>query len=197
MNRSAPAGDVTELLRAWSGGDRLALDQLMPLIMDELKRRAGSYLRGERPGHTLQPTALVNELYLRLVDQDRSTWHDRAHFFAITAQLMRRILVDHARSRRADKRGGDWAETIALDEGRDVATNGIDIVMLDNALSALSALDERQGRIVELRFFAGLTIPETAEVLGIAQPTVSRDWRNARAWLMRELGWGKPLGSPC
>jgi len=193
MSQPAPAGDVTELLQAWSGGDRLALDQLMPLIMDELKRRAGSYLRGERPGHTLQPTALVNELY----DQDRSTWHGRAHFFAITAQLMRRILVDHARTRRAEKRGGDWAETIALDEERDVATGGIDIVMLDDALSALAALDERQGRIVELRFFAGLTIPETAEVLGVAQPTVSRDWRNARAWLMRELGRGTPLGAPC
>ncbi|MEM7351854.1 MAG: sigma-70 family RNA polymerase sigma factor [Acidobacteriota bacterium] len=189
MSERNPADDVTELLQAWSDGDRIALDRLMPLIMAELKRRAGSYLQRERQGHTLQPTALVNELYLRLIDQNRSRWRDRAHFFAVTAQLMRHILVDHARAHRADKRGG-WAEKIELDEERDATPGGVDLIALDDALNALSALDERQGRIVELRFFAGLTIPETAAVLGIAEPTVSRDWRNARAWLMRELGRG-------
>ena len=187
MNEPSQTNDVTELLRAWSDGDRAALDRLLPLIMAELRRRAGGYLRHERAGHTLQPTALVNELFLRLIDQKRARWRDRAHFFAVTAQLMRHILVDHARAHRADKRGG-WAEKIEFDEERDAAPGGIDLIALDDALTALSALDERQGRIVELRFFAGLTIPETATVLGVAEPTVSRDWRNARAWLMHQLG---------
>ena len=189
MGEGASSGEVTELLRAWSDGDRIALDRLMPLIVGELRRRAGDYLRRERSDHTLQPTALVNEVYLRLVDQRRMRWRDRAHFFAMAAKLMRRVLVDHARLRRAEKRGGDWAERIAFDEERDSAiTAGVDLIALDDALNTLATLDERQGRIVELRFFAGLTIPETAEVLGVAEPTVTRAWRNARAWLMRELG---------
>lgn len=187
MSDSGSRAEITQLLQAWSGGDQAALDRLTPLIVTELRRRAGSYLQGERPGHTLQPTALVNELYLRLIDRRRAHWRDRAHFFAVTAQLMRHILVDHARARRADKRGG-WAEKIEFDEEHDVASDGIDLIALDDALNVLSKLDPRQGRIVELRFFAGLTVQETAAVLDIAQSTVIRDWRNARAWLMRELG---------
>lgn len=194
--RSSPKTDVTQLLQAWSLGDSVALDQLMPMIMSELRRRAAGYLRRERSDHTLQPTALVNELYLRLIDQNRSHWRDRAHFFAVAAGMMRNILVDHARAHRADKRGGGL-EKVELDEERDGLSGTLDLIALDDALEALAKLDARQSRIVELRFFGGLTLEETAEVLGVARPTVSRDWRNARAWLMRELGRGpqKPEGS--
>ena len=182
------SGDnVTQLLIDWSNGDQEALRRLTPIVLGDLHRQAASYLRRERTGHTLQPTALVNEVYLRLVDQKRVRWRDRAHFFAVAAQLMRRILVDSARAHRADKRGG-WAEKVRLDEASDVpVSRDVDLVALDEALVALAALDERQVRIVELRFFAGLTIEETAEVLGIGNSTVNRDWRDARVWLYREL----------
>ncbi len=183
--------DVTQLLLDWSGGDAAALDRLMPLVLADLRRQASGYLRRERSGHTLQPTALVNEVYLRLVDQQRAHWKSRAHFFAVAAQLMRRILVDHARAHQADKRGG-WAHIVALDEASDApeeqAVANVDLLALDDALTALAALDERQARVVELRYFAGLTIPETAEVLGVTHATISRDWRNARAWLLLRLG---------
>jgi RNA polymerase sigma factor (TIGR02999 family) len=162
----------------------------MPLVLADLRRQASGYLRRERSGHTLQPTALVNEVYLRLVDQQRAHWKGRAHFFAVAAQLMRRILVDHARAHLADKRGG-WAQIVTLDEASDApeekAVANVDLLALDDALTELSNLDERQGRVVELRYFAGLTIPETAEVLGVTHATISRDWRNARAWLLLRL----------
>ena len=179
--------DVTQLLIDWSHGDKGALRRLTPIVLDDLHRQAASYLSRERTGHTLQATALVNEVFLRLVDQTRVRWRDRAHFFAVAAQFMRRILVDSARAHRTDKRGG-WAEKVRLDEASDVpVSRDIDLVALDEALEALAVLDERQARIVELRFFAGLTIDETSEVMGIAKSTVNRDWRDARAWLHREL----------
>lgn len=179
--------DVTNLLSAWKEGDQRALEELMPLIVDDLRRQAEVYLRWERPGHTLQATALVNEVYMRLVEQKEIDWKDRSHFFAVAAKTMRWILVDYARAHRAGKRGG-WIEKVQLDEARDVVQEGaVDLVALDDALKTLSTLDPRQGQIVELRFFGGLTIDETAEVLGVAQATVSRDWRNAKAWLQHEL----------
>lgn len=182
-----PQQDVTTLLRSWSEGTEEALEELVPMIMAELRRRAAAYLRQERQGHTLQPTALVNEVYLRLVEQQGATWQDRAHFFAVAAQLMRRVLVDNARAHRAEKRGGRL-ERVELDEARDVGTgHDIDVIALDDALRDLAALDPRQSRVVEMRFFAGLSIEETAEVLGVGHATVSRAWRNARAWLAREL----------
>lgn len=184
---SAPRSDVTRLLQAWSAGDRAALDQLMPIVADELRRLARSHLRREGPGHTLQPTALVNEVYLRLVGHDRTHWRSRAQFFAFASQLMRRILVDHARARRAAKRGAG-AATVALDEALDAAVRPeVDVLWLDQALDNLAALDSRQARLVELRVFGGLTIEESAELLGVGEATVSRDWASARAWLYREL----------
>jgi RNA polymerase sigma factor (TIGR02999 family) len=184
---SAPtAPEVTRLLLRWTEGDQKALDDLLPLVYDELRRLARSYLQRERSGHTLQSTALVNEAYLRLVDQNVS-WQSRAHFFGIAAQMMRRILVDHARARDAAKRGaGDFKVT--LDE--DIAVSGardVDVIALDIALENLAKLDPQQGRIVELRFFAGLSIEETAEVLSISPATVKRDWAMAKAWLSREM----------
>ena len=179
--------NVTQLLNAWRQGDDSALEELTPLILHELHRRAQGYLRRERQGHTLQPTALVNEVYLRLVEQGSSTWNDRAHFFAVAAQLMRRILVDHARAHRAEKRGGQ-VERVQLDEAREVGLGeDLDLLALDDALHDLARLDARQARVVELRFFAGLNIEEAAEVLGISTATVTRDWRYARAWLVRQL----------
>ncbi len=179
---------ITAHLEAWSGGDPAALEALIPVVMAELRRRAAAYLRNERPSHTLQPTALVHEVYLRLIDQRRAQWKSRAHFFAVSAQLMRRILVDHARAKQTDKRGG-WAQKVTLDEAVDVPDGDgeVDILALDDALDKLAQLDARQSRVVELRYFAGLTIEETAEVLGVTHATVSRDWRNARAWLLRQL----------
>jgi RNA polymerase sigma factor (TIGR02999 family) len=181
-------GDVTMLLQSWSDGSKAALDRLLPMILAELQRRAESYLRRERSNHTLQPTALVNEVYLRLVYQSRARWRDRVHFFAVAAQIMRRILVDHARAHQADRRGGR-VHKVGLEEAVDAAgeSEGLDVVSLDEALEELAALDDRQARVVELRFFAGLTIVETAEVLGITHATVSRDWKSARAWLYRRL----------
>jgi RNA polymerase sigma factor (TIGR02999 family) len=178
---------VTQLLQRWSGGDSRALDELTPLVYSEVRKLARSYLRRERPNHTLQPTALVNEAYLRLVDQRRVQWQSRAHFFGIAAQMMRRVLVDHARMRQAEKRGAG-ENAVALDEALGVSTGrGLDLVRLDDALEALAALDARQARIVELRFFGELSIEETAEVVQVSPATVKREWAVARTWLRREL----------
>ena len=180
--------EVTQLLRDWSNGRQEARDELLGLVYEPLRAIAGRHLHREREGHTLQPTALVNELYLKLVDQRKVAWADRAHFFAVAAQVMRRILVDHARRKKSDKRGGDMiAVTIgaALDLA---ATENIDVVALDVALENLTAIFPQQARIVELRFYAGLTIDETAAVLGVSPATISREWTMARAWLRRELG---------
>jgi RNA polymerase sigma factor (TIGR02999 family) len=182
---SAP--DVTTLLVKWRNGDRQALDELTPLVYDELRRLAARWLRRERPGHTLEGTALVHEAYLRLVHQRETEWQNRSHFFAIAAQLIRRILVDHARTRDRVKRGGG-AFKLSLDEALGVSeARDLELVALDDALGALSKIDPQQGRIVELRFFAGLSIEETAEALGISPATVKRDWVVAKAWLFREL----------
>jgi RNA polymerase sigma factor (TIGR02999 family) len=178
---------VTEWLVAWSGGDDSALDRLIPVVHAELRRLARRAMRKERPEHTLQTTALVNEAYLRLVDMRGVTWNDRAHFFAMSARLMRRILVDHARSRRYQKRGGG-AKAVPFDEGLAVAREpGTDLVALDEALKALAALDARKSQVVELRFFGGLSVEETAVALRLSPATVMRDFRFARSWLLREL----------
>ncbi len=178
------------MLREWNRGHKKALDRLMPLVVGELRCLARRHLEGEREGHTLQPTALVNELYVKLVDRRQASWRDRTHFYAFAARAMRRILVDHARERRAAKRGSGLAavalgDAIAAPEGADV-----DVVELDDALTALAQLDPRQGRLVELRFFGGLSTTEAAEVLGVGVATVGRDWASARAWLFRELRRG-------
>lgn len=178
---------VTELLVAWSGGDTSALEQLIPLVHAELHRLARRQMRHERNGHTLQTTALVNEAYLRLVDITRVQWQDRAHFFAMSARLMRRILVDHARSRRYLKRGGA-APRVTFDEELAVtAEPGQDLVALDEALQNLARVDPRKGQVVELRYFGGLSVEETAEALQVSPETVMRDWRLAKAWLLREI----------
>jgi RNA polymerase sigma factor (TIGR02999 family) len=178
---------ITQLLIAWNQGDQSARDELTPLIYDELRRMARGYLRRERPGHTLQPTALVHEAFLRLIGQSQVNWQNRAHFFGAAARLMRQILIDHAETRRATKRGGG-AERVSLDDA-DHFTVGpeIDLIALDEALGRLEALDPRQGRIVEMRYFSGLTIEEIAEAIGVSPATVKRDWSMARAWLRREL----------
>ena len=179
--------DVTDLLLSWRQGDAAALDRLVPLVYDELRRVARRRLRGESPGHALQATALVHEVYLRLVDVDRMTLTSRAHFFGVAATLMRQILVDHARRQRADKRGGS-VTVVSLDEAFPAAvTSSVDVLALDQALDALSAIDSRQCRVVELRFFAGLTIDEAAAALGISSVTVEREWALAKAWLFRRL----------
>jgi len=183
-----PPERVTQLLVDWSNGDESALDKLMPVVYDELRRLASNYLRRERAGHTLQPTALVNEAYLRLVDQRQARWQNRAQFFGVAAQLMRRILVDHARVRQAQKRGGSDQQQLSLSHADQVAQKpDVDLLALHEALNQLAEIDEQQARIVELRFFGGLTIEETAEVIGISHATVERDWTMARAWLRREL----------
>ena len=179
--------DVTGLLQAWGAGNREALDELMPVVYGELHRLARASLRGERPDHTLQATALVNEAYLKLVDQRRVRWQNRAHFFGTAAQLMRRILVDHVRQQRAAKRGGG-ATRVALDEALGVAEEReVDLLALDAALERLATLDPRQSQLVVLRFFGGLTIDEAAEVLQISPATVKREWSTAKVWLRREL----------
>ena len=185
--------EVTELLIKWTRGDQRALDDLMPVIHSELRRLARRYMARERPGHTLQTTALINEAYLRLVDQQGVDWQDRAHFFAVAAQIMRHILVDHARKYHAHKRGGG-AHKVPLDDVM-VANQerAAELVALDDALGELAQLDSRQCQIVELRFFGGLTVEETAEVMKIAPVTVMREWRAARAWL-REKCSGSSLG---
>ena len=185
---SAPtAGQVTELLRAWSEGDEHALDRLMPLIQAELHRLAKRYMARERRDHTLQPTALVNEAFLRLAGAQRLRWQDRAHFLGITARLMRRVLVDHARSRGYQKRGGG-GQRVTLSEGVAVSAGpAVDLVALDRALEALATVDPRKCRVIELRFFGGLSVEETAEELHVSMDTVKRDWRLAKLWLLREL----------
>jgi RNA polymerase sigma factor (TIGR02999 family) len=179
--------EITQLLRAWTSGDEQALEKLTPLVYQQLHRVAQRCMAGERHGHTLQTTALVNEVYLRLVDCDQIRWQDRAHFFAVSAQLMRRILIDFARSRGYQKRGGG-APHLSLDEapsvGQEPDTN---LVALDDAMKALAAVDERKSKVVELRFFGGMNVQETAEVLSVSPDTVVRDWRLAKVWLLREL----------
>jgi RNA polymerase sigma-70 factor (ECF subfamily) len=184
--KSSPA-DVTQWLMAWSNGDESALERLIPLVHSELRRLAKRYMRRERPGHTLQTTALVNEAYVRLIDAGRVKWQDRAHFLAISARLMRRILVDYARSRNYDKRGGE-ARHVALEEAAVYSEDRApDLIALDDVLRALAETDPRKSQIVELRFFGGLSVEETAEVLKVSPDTVGRDWRLAKAWLLREL----------
>jgi RNA polymerase sigma factor (TIGR02999 family) len=179
--------NITALLVGCGRGDKEALDQLMPIVYDELRRQAARYLRREQPGHTLQTTALIHEAYVRLVDQRNVQWQNRAHFFGIAAQLMRRILVDHARTKKRAKRGGSDVR-VSLNEAT-VAVKGqdLDVVALDEALQRLAKIDEQQARVVELRFFSGLTVEETAEVMSISAATVKRDWSMAKAWLHREL----------
>ena len=184
-----PCGEVSGLLRAWTGGDQEALNRLTPIVYDELHRLARRYMRRERPGHSLQTSALVNEAYLRLVDYRRMQWQNRAHFFAVSAQLMRRILVEHAR-RHNLKRGGGVPH-VSLDENAIVDSDRArNFVALDNALDELAKLDPRKAQIVEMRFFGGLRVEETAEVLKVSSVTVMRDWSTAKAWLYRELGGG-------
>lgn len=179
--------EVTKLLRAWTAGDQNALEKLTPLVYEQLHRVAQHHMAGQRPGHTLQTTALVNEVYLKLVDCNRVDWQDRAHFVAVSAQLMRRILIDFARSRGYQKRGGNVVR-LSLDEAPSVSSEpDADLVALDDALKALAEVDGRKSKVVELRFFGGLSIEETAEVLKVSTETVVRDWRLARAWLLREL----------
>lgn len=182
--------EITRLLAEWGRGDREALDQLTPLVHAELRRIARRQMSGERPGHTLQATALVNEAYLKLSGQGSFEWHDRAHFFAVCAQVMRHVLIDHARAHARDKRGGG-AVHVSLDEAAVMAEEqSANFVALDEALRALEAVDPQKGRIVELRYFAGLSIEETAEVLKLSPTTVRREWRRAKAWLYRMISEG-------
>jgi RNA polymerase sigma-70 factor, ECF subfamily len=188
---AAQPGDVTGLLLAWRRGDARALEQLIPLVHRELRRIAKAVMRGERQNHTLEPTALVNEAYLRLVELGRIEWQDRAHFLAVAARLMRRVLIDHARAHRYQKRGGGVTK-VTLDGDIAVPSEpGRDLVALDDALEALAKVDERKSRVVELRFFGGLTVEETATVLQVSVDTIMRDWKLAKAWLLRELGGGR------
>jgi RNA polymerase sigma-70 factor (ECF subfamily) len=183
----APNHDVTRLLARWTDGDEAALQQLVPIVHEELRRLARRQMAGERPGHTLQPTALVNEAYLRLVNLKQMQWQNRAHFFAMGARLMRRILVDFARSRGYQKRGGG-AQQVSFTEALEVAEGQpTDVVALNDALEALAVVDERASRVVELRYFGGLSVEETAEVLKVSRETVKRDWTFAKMWLLRHL----------
>jgi RNA polymerase sigma factor (TIGR02999 family) len=183
-------GDVTQMLLGWGKGDREALDRLLPVVYKELRRLAQSYLRSERPDHTLQATALVNEAYLRLVDEEHRHVENRSQFFAVAAQAMRRILIDHARRRRSEKRGGG-AAPVTLDEGKGPTSEGpVDLLALDLALGKLAEMDPRQAKLVELKYFGGLNIEETASALGISTATVAREWTLARAWLRLQLGGG-------
>jgi RNA polymerase sigma factor (TIGR02999 family) len=187
----APERDVTSLLVRWRNGDANAFDELAPIIYDELRKLARSHLRRERPGHTLQSTALVHEAWLRMIDQQSVSWQNRSHFYGIAARMIRRILVDYARAKQTKKRG-EAAPKIAFNEAAGAAGGeDLDLVALDDALKALAEIDPRQSRIVELRYFAGLSIEDTAEVLGISPATVKRDWTVARAWLRRELVRGE------
>jgi RNA polymerase sigma factor (TIGR02999 family) len=182
-----PSQEVTQLLRAWSEGDKSALEELYQIVYDELRRLAHRYMSRENAGHTLQTTALVNEAYLRLAEVKDMNWQDRAHFFAVSANVMRRILIDEARARRAERRGGDNL-TIALDEALDVEKGeDLDLIALDLALQSLAKINQRQSQVIELRYFGGLTVEETAEVLKVSADTVMRDWRFAKAWLKREM----------
>ena len=182
--------DVTRLLVDWANGDQAALQELMPLVYDELRRLASRYMRRESEGHTLQTSALVNEAYLRLIDQKNVRWQNRAHFFGIAAQLMRRILVDHARSRSRLKRGGQ-IQKLSLDEQAVIAKEAAEVIALDEALKNLAEMDPRKSQIVEMKFFGGLTTEEVAEVLKVTSRTVEREWRKARAWLNRAVKEGQ------
>jgi RNA polymerase sigma factor (TIGR02999 family) len=180
--------EITQLLRSWSEGDRTALDHLLPLVYEELHRQAAGYLRRERPGHTIQTTALIHEAYLKLIDQRDVKWQSRTHFFAVASMAMRRILVNYAKSRNREKRGGPNARLPLEDAALATVNHQSDeILALDEALTRLSALDQQQARVVELRYFSGLSLEETAEVLGVSRATAARDWNMAKAWLHREL----------
>jgi RNA polymerase sigma factor (TIGR02999 family) len=183
----APDHKVTDLLQAWGDGDLGARDRLMTLVYGELRRRAAVHLRRERRDHTLPPTALVNEAYLRLVDQRRAVWQNRAQFYAIASQMMRRILVDRARGHRMAKRSGRWARVTLDDAARVSQPKDVDVLDLDAALTALAAFDDRKSRVAELRFFGGLSLEETGQALGLSMATVERDWQAARAWLFKTL----------
>jgi RNA polymerase sigma factor (TIGR02999 family) len=186
--RERGALEITQLLREWSDGKAEALENLLPLVYAELHRQAASFLRKERPGHTLQTTALIHEAYLKLIDRRDVTWQSRTHFFAVAAQAMRRILVDYARAKHREKRGGDTIK-LSLEEATLVAAKekGVDLIALDGALNKLTGRDKQQARVVELRYFSGLSLEETAEALHVSRATVARDWESARAWLHREL----------
>ena len=195
MKNLSDTQEVTGLLRAWSEGDQAALEELMPLVYEELRRLAKRYMAREQTGHTLQTTALVNEAYLRLIDARQVTWQNRSHFFAVSAQVMRHILVDFARRRHNLKRGGE-AQTVRLDDALLVAQEqSADLVALDDALRTLAALDPRQAQVVELRFFGGLSIEETATALGVSPGTVRRDWSLAQAWLFKEVSKSDQLSA--
>jgi RNA polymerase sigma factor (TIGR02999 family) len=189
---TSPRSDVSSLLRAWTDGDQHALERLTPIVYDELRRLARYYMSGERSGHSLQTTALVNEAYLRLTDYKRMRWENRAHFFAVSAQLMRRILVDHAR--RHNLKRGAGVQHISLEDTAVAGERNKDLVELDEALHALARFDSRKAKVVELRFFGGLNVEETAEVLKVSPITVMRDWSTAKAWLYRELSGLKSDG---
>jgi RNA polymerase sigma factor (TIGR02999 family) len=186
MNKSPP-NEITERLIAWGAGDRAALDQLLPVVYQELRRMAGNYLRQENPGHTLQPTALVHEAWLRLIDQARVDWRNRAQFFGVAAQMMRRILVDHAKAKHREKRGGD-AVKLSLDDVINLSRErAADLIALDDALDELTRVDERKSRVVELRYFGGFTVEEIAQILEVSPETVMRDWKLAKAWLYQQI----------
>ena len=190
-----PSHEVTQLLKAWTTGDEQALEKLTPLVYEQLRRVAQRHMAGQRPDHVLQTTALVNEVYLQLLDCGQMNWQDRAHFFAMSAQLMRRILIDFARSRDSQKRGGD-ALHVSMDEAPSVCKEpDPSLLALDDALKALAAVDERKSKVVELRFFGGLSVEETAAVLKVSPETVMRDWRLAKLWLLRELSEGNGRGA--
>jgi RNA polymerase sigma factor (TIGR02999 family) len=187
--------EITQLLIDWSNGDQVALDKLMPLVYGELRQMAKRHMSRQSPGHTLQTTALIHEAFLKLVNQSEKQWQNRAHFFGVAAQAMRAILVDYARSRRYAKRGGG-ARAVALDEAATVSQErAAELVALDDALKALSQIDPRKSRVVEMRHFGGLSVEETAEVLKVSPDTVMRDWRLAKTWLRRELSGGRPDGA--
>lgn len=189
----SPPSEVTQLLLAWSDGDNSALEKLIPLVYDELRRLARRYMVRERSGHTLQTTALVNEAYLRMVDLKEVQWQNRAHFFAVSAQLMRHILVDFARSRGYKKRGGGTVQ-IPIDDALDVSTDHpSDLIALDDALNSLAEIDARKSKVVELKFFGGLSVEETAHVLKVSPETVMRDWKMAKVWLLREISGEKKV----
>lgn len=186
VNETSPS-QVTQLLVSWGNGNQQSLEALIPLVYDELRRQARRYLRRERPDHTLQSTALVHEAYVKLIDQRQATWHNRSQFFGVAAQLMRRILVDHARSRGAIKRGAGVTKLAIAEEVAALEMRNVDLISLDASLKQLEQMDPQQARIVELRFFSGLSIEDTADALGISTATVKRDWALAKAWLYREI----------
>jgi RNA polymerase sigma-70 factor, ECF subfamily len=186
MSTTLP-NEITERLIAWGAGDRAALDRLLPAVYQELRRMAGNYLRQENPGHTLQPTALVHEAWLRLIDQTRVDWRNRAQFFGVAARMMRRILVDHAKAKHREKRGGD-AVKLSLDELINLSQERTaDLIALNDALDELTRIDERKGRVVELRFFGGFSVEEAAQILEVSPDTVMRDWKMAKAWLYQQI----------